>query len=223
LEKIPKYFLIPKNEVTKELVKEFNEWIPHEKTEADATMVLLDEYLTTEKVLLDLGCGIGLESRYFAEKGTHVVGVDISNKNIINAKLNNDKYRKITSFIVDDITTMTLDRKYNIVLLHDVLEHVFEEEQEKTLLNAIKHTCKNGVIFIKCPTEEYKTKFCRSDILPGHHINPDCFQILDEIVSLDMVKQVFRENGVELLFLGYRGFIADTPVWFIVIGRKVVE
>jgi len=223
LENIPEYFLVPKDEVTKELAKEFYEWLPHEKTEADATMVLLDEYLTTEKVVLDLGCGIGLESRYFAERGMHVVGVDISHKNVIQAKLNNDKYRKIASFVVDDIITMTLDRQYNIVLLHDVLEHVFESEQEATLLNAIKHTSKNGIIFIKCPTEEYKEKFTHVDILPGHHVNPACFQILDEVVSLDMVRRVFRENGVELLFLGYRGFIVDTPIWFILIGRKVVE
>jgi len=160
MESIPKYFLIPKDKITKELATEFYEWILHEKTEADATMVLLDEYLTTEKIVLDLGCGIGLESRYFAERGTHVVGVDISHKNIINAKLNNDKYNRITSFIVGDITTITLDRKYNIVLLHDVLEHVFKDEQEKTLLNAIEHTAKNGIIFIKCPTEEYKKNFC---------------------------------------------------------------
>lgn len=223
MENVPKRFLVSKNEVTKELAAEFYEWIPHEKTEADATMVLLDEYLTTEKFILDLGCGIGLESRYFAERGICVVGVDISPKNRAKAMLNNDKYNRITSFIVDDITTMTLDRQYNIVLLHDVLEHVLEEEQEKTLLNAIKHTSKNGIIFIKCPTEEYKKKFCHSDILPGHYVNPSCFQILDEVVSLDMVKQVFKENGVELLFLGYRGFVEDTPIWFILIGRKVVE
>jgi len=223
LENAPKHFLVPKDKVTKALVKEFYEWIPHEKTEADATMALLDEYLTTEKVVLDLGCGTGLESRYFAERGAHVVGVDISHKNVMQAKLNNDKYRKITSFIIDDITTMTRDRKYDIVLLHDVLEHVFEGEQETTLLNAIKHTNKNGIIFVKCPTEEYKEKFTRADILPGHHVNPDCFQILDEVVSLDMVKRVFKESGVELLFLGYRSFIGDTPIWFIVIGRKMVE
>lgn len=223
MENIPEYFLVPKNEVTKELAKEFYEWIPHEKTEADATMVLLDEYLTTEKVVLDLGCGIGLESRYFAERGTSVVGVDISHKNIITAKINNDKYREITLFIVDDITTLSLGRKFNIVVLHDVLEHVFENEQEKTLLNAIKHTAKNGIIFVKCPTEEYKETVCRTDILSGHHVNPACFQILDEVVSLDMVKRVFGRNGVELLFLGYRGFIMNTPIWFIVIGRKVVE
>ncbi len=223
MEVIPEYFLVPKDEVTKELMKEFFEWIPHDKTEADETMVLLDEYLTTEKIVLDLGCGIGLESRYFAERGTAVVGIDISHKNIIKAKLNNPDYRKISSFMVDDITTLNLDRQFNIVLLHDVLEHVFKHEQELTLLNAIKHTAKNGVIFIKCPTEEYKEKFCRSDILPGHHVNPACFQILDEMVSLDMIKRVLNENGVKLLFLGYRGFIADVPIWFIVIGRKVIE
>jgi len=223
MENIPRRFLVPKSEVTKELAKEFYEWIPHGKTESDATMVLLDEYLTTEKIVLDLGCGIGLESRYFAERGTHVVGVDISPKNIAEARLINHEYREIASFIVDDITVMTLNRQYNIVLLHDVLEHVLKEEQEKTLLNAIKHTYKNGIIFIKCPTEEYKKRFCRSDILLGHYVNPSCFQILDEVVSLDMVKRIFKENGIELLFLGYRGFIEDTPVWFILIGRKVVE
>ena len=118
---------------------------------------------------------------------------------------------------------MTRDRKYDIVILHDVLEHIFENEQEIALINAIKHTAKNGIIFIKCPTEEYKENFTRVDLLPGHHVNPACFQILDELVSLDMVKRVLRENGVELLFLGYRGFIVDTPIWFIIIGRKVVE
>jgi 2-polyprenyl-3-methyl-5-hydroxy-6-metoxy-1,4-benzoquinol methylase len=222
VENIPSRFQVSKSKVTKELAEEFFEWIPHNKSEADATMALLDEYLTTEKVVLDLGCGIGLESRYFAERGTHVVGVDISPKNIVQAKLNNDKYHRLTSFIVDDITTMTLNRKYNIVLLHNVLEHVFEHEQKQTLENAIRHTCTNGVIFIKCPTEEYKEKFSQSDLIPGQHVNPDCFQILDEVVSLDLIGEVFKRSGVKLLFLGYRGFIEDTPVHFIIIGRKVV-
>ena len=223
MEHIPEFFQVPKDKVTKSLAIEFYEWIPHDKTEADWAMVLLDEYLTTEKVVLDLGCGIGLESRYFAERGTEVVGVDISRKNIIQAKINNLEYREHTSFIVDDITTITLNRRFNIVLLHDVLEHVFKDEQEITLLNAIKHTAKNGIIFIKCPTEEHKEKYCSTETLSGHYVNPACFQILDEVVSLDWVKQTLKENGVELLFLGYRGFIGDDPVWFIIIGRKVVE
>ncbi len=220
MENVPKYFLVPKTEVTKELAKEFFEWISHDKTEADSSMTLLDEYLTTEKVVLDLGCGVGLESRYFAERGTYVVGVDLSHQNIIKAKVNNPDYEETTLFKVEDITTMDLGRQFNIVLLHDVLEHVFEHEQEAALINAIKHTAKNGIIFIKCPTEEYKENFSQLDLIPGHHVNPDCFQILDEVVSLDWVKQVFRENNVELLFLGYRNFIKEVPVWFIVIGRK---
>jgi len=222
MENIPKKFFVPKKDVTKELMIEFNDWMAHGKTTHDLSITLLDEHVTVEKTVLDLGCGIGRESEYFASKGIQVVGVDISKKNITEAWKNNVEYPDYATFIVDDISTMNLEKQFNIVILHDVLEHVFEDEQEKTLLNAINHTAKSGIIFIKCPTEEYRTAFCNQSILEGHYVNPGCFQILDEVVSLDMVKRVFKENNVELLFLGYRNFIGDVPAWFIIIGRRII-
>jgi 2-polyprenyl-3-methyl-5-hydroxy-6-metoxy-1,4-benzoquinol methylase len=199
MENIPRKFFIPKKDVTKELVVEFYDWVVHGKVTHDPSMALLDEYTTTEKVVLDLGCGVGRESEYFSSKGVQVVGIDISKKSINEAWKNNVEYPDYATFTVDDISSMDLKRLFNIVILHDVLEHVFEADQEKTLVNAINHTARSGVIFIKCPTEEYRIAFCSESILEGHHVNPGCFQILDEMVSLDMVKRVFKENGVELL------------------------
>lgn len=220
MENIPERFFIPKSEVTKDLVRDYYDWVLFTKKQPDPTMRILDDYLKPETTVLDLGCGCGMESLYFARKGHRVVGIDISPKIIEIAKQQTTEYSDLVSFIVDDIVTVKLEERFLLVLLHDVLEHVFEHEQKQTIENAISHLDKYGTLFIKCPTTEWKKRFCRTDLLEGHYVNPGWFQILDETVSIRMVKQIMEENGVKLDFFGLKNYHERIPQVFVMIGRK---
>jgi len=217
---IPKKFLVSKDKVTKDLVREFYDWVHFTKEQPDVSMRVLDDYLKPETTVLDLGCGCGMETLYFAQKGHRVVGVDISPEIIKVAKNRTSKYSNLVSFIVDDMTTVKLKEKFLLVLLHDCLEHVFEHEQKQTIENAISHLDERGILFVKCPTMEWKKKFCDTNILEGHYVNLECFQVLDEIVSMEMVKQVMEENGVELDLFTLKNYHERVPQVFVMIGRK---
>jgi len=212
----PEKFLVPKDKVTKKLVQEFYDWACFNKVKADPSMELLNKYIKPETKVLNLGCGSGAESVYFAERGCFVVGVDISPKVIKLAK----EQTKL-SFIVGDMVTINFKQKFNIVLIHDSLEHVFPCEQKTTLLNAINHLEKDGVIFVKSPTPEYIKKVSNDKILEGHYVNPIIYQVLDEVVSPEMVRQTMKENGLEIVHDGFKDYINNIPKLFIIIGRKV--
>lgn len=219
---IPEKFLIPKNKVTKDLVRDYYDWAHFTKEQPDPTMRILDDYLKPETTVLDLGCGCGMESLYFLRKKHRVVGVDISPKIIETAKQRTAEHSDLASFIVDDIVTVKLEERFLLVLLHDVLEHVFEHEQKQTVENAISHLDKHGILFIKCPTTKWKKRFCRTDLLEGHYVNPGWFQILDETVSIKMVKQTMEENGVELDFFAFKNYHERIPQVFVMIGKKEI-
>lgn len=220
LSQVPIRFLVPKKNITKNLAKEFYNWRKFTKRHADPTMDILNWYVRPESLILDLCCGCGRESVYFAERGHQVIGVDFSKEVIEDAKKQcGDNPR----FIVGDAVDYKHDEPIDVAILHDALEHVFPDEVEKCIQNAISQLKNEGLIFIKIPTEEYKEQICRSDILEGHSVNPYCYQILDEVVSEKELLNILIKNNVELQFIGYKNFINKVPSLLIIIGQKVVE
>lgn len=103
LEQTPKRFCVPKNKVTKELVREFYDWAMYKKAHPNSSMELLDKYIEPNKTVLILGCGSGADSLYFVRKGCKIVGVDISPKIIRFADERTKKFSGVMDFIVGDM------------------------------------------------------------------------------------------------------------------------
>lgn len=78
-----------------------------------------------DDVVLDLGCGNGLVALDVAQKAKEVLGLDINESNIKAAKENerNLQRRNIT-FIVGDATKIEFDKKFDKIILSNVLEHI---------------------------------------------------------------------------------------------------
>jgi len=96
--------------------------------------------------ILDLGCGGGLTCESLARLGTNVTGIDFIKKNIEIAT----KHAKISklkiNYIVDDLDSIKIKDKYDLILVLEVLEHL---ENWEALIIKIKNNLKpNGKIII---------------------------------------------------------------------------
>lgn len=60
-------------------------------------------YMSTDAKIMDIGCGNGRDSLFFANKGLNVVGVDASKTAI--EKLNRQQHGRTAMFVCDDFVT----------------------------------------------------------------------------------------------------------------------
>ena len=100
----------------------------------------------TKSNILDIGCGDGTWTRFFAElKGTPsgIYGVDLSNNRIKEAKTLNPNIK----YLLGNITNITIkDIKFDIITAIDVFSHLStEEEILKSLNNIYNLLTKNGM------------------------------------------------------------------------------
>tara|TARA_B100001559_G_C16492170_1_gene618935 strand:- start:1134 stop:1853 length:720 start_codon:yes stop_codon:yes gene_type:complete len=109
----------------------------------------LCQYIDKKKnyKLLDLGCSKGEIIYSIKEKFDNVIdftGIDISRELI--KKAQGENFLKSVRFIEDDISTFSLNEKFDLVVMSGVLS-IFDD-YENFLLNAIKHMKKNSVGFV---------------------------------------------------------------------------
>jgi 2-polyprenyl-3-methyl-5-hydroxy-6-metoxy-1,4-benzoquinol methylase len=106
-----------------------------------------DEFLKScgHKVL-DLGCGMGHYSKYMADKGFEVVGVDFSEGMLEIARKLNPSSR----FINCDVCALpdSLDNDFDGVVLAFVLQHLSKEEAVNCLNNAFAHMKADGDLLV---------------------------------------------------------------------------
>ncbi|MHA1438606.1 MAG: class I SAM-dependent methyltransferase, partial [Promethearchaeota archaeon] len=92
----------------------------------------LDNIRENSKVL-DVGCGKGLLAFDLAKKATKVVAIDNDRKSIQIANL---KYRRENIIYIEaDANKLSLDEKFDYVVLSNVLEHI---KQRKPFLKQMK-------------------------------------------------------------------------------------
>lgn len=128
--------------------------------------------------VLEIGCGEGGNLLPFAESGCLVTGVDIAECRIRDAKSFFGAAHAEGEFLVKDILRQEEpERRYDIVICHDVLEHIADKE---TLLSGLhKYLKPRGVVFMSFPPWQMPfgghQQICRSGILsrlPFVHLLP---------------------------------------------------
>lgn len=104
------------------------------------------------RTLLDVGCGDGRDSRYFARKGFSVTSVDFSESGIerLNTLMTIDEKRKIDARRMDIRRLAFPDRSFDVIYAHLSL-HYFDDGTTTRIFDALFRLLKKGgMIFIKC-------------------------------------------------------------------------
>lgn len=95
--------------------------------------------------MLDAGCGIGLLTRLYVELGFEVTGVDFSHSAVASAQAAGIN----AEFKQSSLEKLSLDRRFDVVCLVDVLQHLVEDDAFTRALAAIaRHVKVEGVMLV---------------------------------------------------------------------------
>ncbi|ARV60967.1 methyltransferase [Nostocales cyanobacterium HT-58-2] len=100
--------------------------------------------------VLDLGCGRGELSFYFARQGFTVTAIDYSHSAIELAKScfdGEESLQENVEFICDDVCSVSLSEKYDLAVASDVIEHLSSEELDK-LYQKVAYSLKSDGLFV---------------------------------------------------------------------------
>ena len=117
------------------------------QSEVNYVEQLINRYATRSgKRILDVGCGTGYHAIIFQNKGYDVFGIDLSQKMIDIANINNKK-KDSPKFKVIDSTSFDLDQKFDVIisLFHVMSYQCSNEALESSLLNIYNHLDNSGL------------------------------------------------------------------------------
>lgn len=97
---------------------------------------LMDRDLNGVKTAADFGCGRGHIVHALRKRDIKTIGVDFSDS------LAGGNWDSDPLFVCGDVRNVDLVEVLDLVVCHDVLEHIPEEDADKTLDNLAKHTGK---------------------------------------------------------------------------------
>lgn len=131
----------------------------------------LSEYIHHGDTLLDIGCGAGTMSFYFADRCKKVVGIDISKRAIEEAK-KSTQFMKINncSFFVSNFPNKRGKDKFDKIICLEVIEHLRDDKKAmKTIYDSLN---KKGIAILSTPSKKaplYRLGLLKSfDTRVGH-------------------------------------------------------
>jgi SAM-dependent methyltransferase len=105
--------------------------------------------------VLEIGCGEGGNLLPFAEQGCKVTGIDICKERINEAQTFFTECHQQGTFICQDFllsgNPKTEDERYDLVLVHDVIEHIEPNCKRDFLLHIKSFLKHNGIAFFGFP------------------------------------------------------------------------
>ena len=104
------------------------------------------------KDILDCGCGSGILVYLLSKKAKSISGVDIRKECIdfCNKKIGGN-------FRQGDLMTLNLNKKFDVVICSDVIEHFYPKDRENVLRNLDKHVKEGGMLILTFPSRLYLT------------------------------------------------------------------
>lgn len=99
--------------------------------------------------VLEVGCGLGGNLFPFAEMGCKVSGVDIDALSIEYAKTFYAERGVEADLTCEDIHAYVTDAKYDLILLHDAIEHITDKEKLMHRLRSL--LADDGLLYVAFP------------------------------------------------------------------------
>jgi len=107
--------------------------------------------------ILDLGCGGGLVCEPLSRLQAKVTGIDFVNKNIKIAKQHAKKSSLKINYIKQDLSSLNLNQKYDLILLLEVIEHL--DNWKNIVSYCLKHLKPGGRIIFSTINRTLFSKF----------------------------------------------------------------
>jgi 2-polyprenyl-3-methyl-5-hydroxy-6-metoxy-1,4-benzoquinol methylase len=144
--------------------------------------------------VIEVGCGIGTLSSLVIKhlSSGNFVGVDISKESIEMAKQING-HHKNTDFIVSDMSSFSHPKKFDVVILPDVLEHIPINQHNNLFKKLNEITTKDAFVFINLPEPN-----CLNWMRKNH---PEKLQIIDQSLSMQELLNNVYPHGFKLYSL----------------------
>ncbi|MBR6484038.1 MAG: class I SAM-dependent methyltransferase, partial [Clostridiales bacterium] len=109
---------------------------------------------SSDKKVLDIGCGEGKDAIYMAQRGYDVSAFDLTDNGIRKTlRLAAEKGVSINAY-VDDINTFSLDEQFDIIYSTGTVQYLFDENKEAFFKKLEKMTKPDGIVFINVFVEK---------------------------------------------------------------------
>ncbi len=114
---------------------------------------------------IDLGCGVGREAIYLAEKGFEVTGVDISPTAIAMAKHAAENRGVDVRFLVDDLTVLaTVDGTFDLMVDYGTLNDLNQAQRDAYMTRVLPLAADDSRFVLMCfdsklPNSEVQERF----------------------------------------------------------------
>lgn len=147
--------------------------------------------LRSEHHVLEVGCGIGTLTRLLAKtvrKGS-ILAVDISPAAIDMGRKVLSKHEQV-KLQVSDMSDFHSDRKFNMIVLPDVLEHIPEDQHDRLFRTLEAHLAPGGTICIHIP-DPTALDWMRKE-------RPNDMQIIDQSLPIGTLVERFGKCDLVL-------------------------
>ena len=150
------------------------------------TLRFIEQWITPDMKVLDLGCGIGVTTEHIRQLGADVIGLDLSPKAIEYAR----KHSK-AKFRCGSIFFERFYDKFDCVVLADVLEHVKLDQHPELFKRLNELTTDNGMLIINIPHPDHMKQLRRA----YPYGNMRLFQPVDETVEIEPLLERLKAAG----------------------------
>jgi ubiquinone/menaquinone biosynthesis C-methylase UbiE len=152
-------------------------------------------------IFLDAGCGEGSLTINLAKKGKRIIGLDISENKIRNAKAKIPYgFEDKINFIVGDARYCPFkNNSFEKIVCIELLEHIKEDFQVITEFSGLLK--KRGVLLLHTPHDNIITNF-----LDGKEIQKMAaseYGHVREGYSMDSIRDLFPPNGLNVIYYEY--------------------